>query len=145
MQTSHSTGGSIAIRGWDATTLLVGLSTLWFRRFLYKTRQPHAPGPHLVFVITVDSWSLCDVKNRIIQGFNFNYSSYQGLPLRIEILTIWSLSRWSQQSSDNIWSLWVVHTRSVHTANLGDKSIYWYCRLKEARRLCQDHCTPNLK
>ena len=116
---------------------LVGrrLSTLWFRRFQYKTRWRH-----LVFFITVHSWSLCDVKNRIIQqslweGVELQIS-YQGLSLEIE--------SWSLQS-DKIWSLGVVHGRSVDTADLGDESVDWYRRLKEARRLRQDHGAADLK
>ena len=121
---------------------LVGrrLSTLWFRRFQYKTRWRH-----LVFFITVHSWSLCDVKNRIIQqslweGVELQRQqlqiSYQGSSLKIE--------RWSLQS-DKIWSLGVVHGRSVDTADLGDESVDWYRRLKEARRLRQDHGAADLK
>ena len=42
-------------------------------------------------------------------------------------------------------SLRVLHTWSINTANLGDQSVYGNRRLKETRRLSQDHRTANLK
>ena len=50
----------------------------------------------------------------------------------------------SSKYSENL-SLGVLHTWSINTANLGDQSVYGNRRLKETRRLSQDHRTAHLK